>query len=94
MQVGRKNPKSERFSSALALSELSDLRLTGMVPVTHLVQVGRKNPKPERFSSALALSELSDIRLTVMVPVPHLVQVGRKNYEPEIETIFLRTCTQ
>ena len=44
---GGKNPKPERFSSALALSELKDLRLTVMVPVTHLVQVGRKNHKPE-----------------------------------------------
>ena len=58
MQVGRKNPKPDRFSSALALSELSDVCLTVMVPVTHQVQVGRKNPKPGRFSSALALSEL------------------------------------
>ena len=47
VQVGRKNPKPERFSSALAFSELSDLRLAVMVPVTHLVQVGRKNHKPE-----------------------------------------------
>ena len=35
VQAGRKNPKPERFSSALALSELSDLCLTVMVPVTH-----------------------------------------------------------
>ena len=47
VQVRGKNPKSERFSSALTLSELSDLRLTVMVPVTHLVQVRRKNHKPE-----------------------------------------------
>ena len=47
VQVVGKNPKSERFSSALALSELSDLRLAVVVPVTHLVQVGRKNRKPE-----------------------------------------------
>ena len=56
VQVGRKNPKPEIFSSAL--SELSDLHLTVMGPATHQVQVGGKNHKPERFSSALALSEL------------------------------------
>ena len=68
MQVVRKNPKPERFSSALALSKLTDLRLTVMVPVTHLVQVRRKNHISESFSSALALSEPSDLRLTGMVP--------------------------